>query len=60
MFIVVKNNIYWVGQCDWEVCDFYGMEYKMLCGSSYNSYFICEEKNVLIDIVDYKFSCEFV
>ena len=28
MSIVVKNNILWVGQRDWEVRDFHGTEYK--------------------------------
>lgn len=54
MSIVVKNNIHWVGQRDWEVRDFHGTEYKTLRGSSYNSYLIREEKNVLIDTVDHK------
>ncbi|XNM79360.1 hypothetical protein ACLK1U_15285 [Escherichia coli] len=52
MSIVVKNNIHWVGQRDWEVRDFHGTEYKTLRGSSYNSYLIREEKNVLIDTID--------
>ena len=26
MSIVVKNNIHWVGQRDWEVRDFHGTE----------------------------------
>ncbi|MGL4938656.1 anaerobic nitric oxide reductase flavorubredoxin [Shewanella sp.] len=60
MTIHVKNNIYWVGQRDWEVRDFHGTEYKTLKGTSYNSYLIREEKNVLIDTVDHKFSREFV
>jgi anaerobic nitric oxide reductase flavorubredoxin len=44
MSILVKNNIHWVGQRDWEVRDFHGTEYKTLRGSSYNSYLIREEK----------------
>lgn len=60
MSIVVKNNIHWVGQRDWEVRDFHGTEYKTLRGSSYNSYLIREEKNVLIDTVDHTFSREFM
>jgi anaerobic nitric oxide reductase flavorubredoxin len=60
MSILVKNNIHWVGQRDWEVRDFHGTEYKTLRGSSYNSYLIREGKNVLIDTVDHKFSREFV
>lgn len=60
MAIHVKNNVTWVGQRDWEVRDFHGTEYKTFSGSSYNSYLIREEKNVLIDTVDHKFSREFV
>ncbi|NPE60998.1 anaerobic nitric oxide reductase flavorubredoxin [Dickeya dadantii] len=60
MSIHVKNNIHWVGQRDWEVRDFHGTEYKTLKGSSYNSYLIREEKTVLIDTVDHKFSRDFV
>ena len=33
MSILVKNNIHWVGQRDWEVRDFHGTEYKTLRGS---------------------------
>ncbi|WP_298443897.1 anaerobic nitric oxide reductase flavorubredoxin [uncultured Ferrimonas sp.] len=60
MAIHVKNNIHWVGQRDWEVQDFHGTEYKMTRGTSYNSYLIREQKNVLIDTVDHRFSHEFV
>ncbi|XNM59817.1 hypothetical protein ACLK1S_16685 [Escherichia coli] len=37
MSIVVKNNIHWVGQHDWEVRDFHQHGYKTLRGSSYNA-----------------------
>ncbi len=60
MAIHVKNNISWVGKRDWEVRDFHGTEYKTTKGTSYNSYLIREEKTVLIDTVDQKFSHEFV
>ncbi|MCL1056756.1 anaerobic nitric oxide reductase flavorubredoxin [Shewanella gelidimarina] len=60
MTIHVKNNIHWVGQRDWEVQDFHGTEYKMTRGTSYNSYLIREEKTVLIDTVDHRFSHQFV
>ncbi|WP_028865364.1 anaerobic nitric oxide reductase flavorubredoxin [Psychromonas aquimarina] len=60
MAIHIKNNINWVGQRDWEVRDFHGTEYKTEKGTSYNSYLIREEKTVLIDTVDHKFSHEFV
>ena len=60
MSIHVKNNIHWVGQRDWEVQNFHGTEYKITRGTSYNSYLIKEEKNVLIDTVDHRFSQQFV
>ncbi|WP_034919453.1 anaerobic nitric oxide reductase flavorubredoxin [Erwinia sp. 9145] len=60
MSIHVKSNITWTGQRDWEVRDFHGTEYKTFKGTSYNSYLIQEEKNVLIDTVDHKFSRDFV
>ncbi|CDL52576.1 Anaerobic nitric oxide reductase flavorubredoxin [Klebsiella pneumoniae ISC21] len=34
MSIVVKNNILWVGQRDWEVRDFHGTEYKKRCAAA--------------------------
>lgn len=34
MSILVKNNIHWVGQRDWEVRDFHGTEYKTLRGNA--------------------------
>ncbi|MEG3131614.1 anaerobic nitric oxide reductase flavorubredoxin [Pantoea cypripedii] len=60
MHIHVKNNIFWVGQRDWEVQHFHGQEYKILRGTSYNSYLIKEEKNILIDTVDPRFRADFV
>lgn len=60
MSIHVKNNIHWVGQRDWEVQNFHGTEYKITRGTSYNSYLIKEEKTVLIDTVDHRFSQQFV
>ncbi|CAM2955032.1 anaerobic nitric oxide reductase flavorubredoxin [Vibrio rarus] len=60
MTIHVKNNVHWVGQRDWEVQDFHGTEFKMTKGTSYNSYLIREEKTVLIDTVDHRFSHQFL
>ncbi|TAM30659.1 MAG: anaerobic nitric oxide reductase flavorubredoxin [Paraburkholderia sp.] len=60
MSILLKNNVHWVGQRDWEVRSFHGTEYGTLRGSSYNSYLIREEKTVLIDTVDHRFSREYI
>jgi flavorubredoxin len=56
----VKNNIYWVGKVDWGLRKFHGDEYSTHKGSTYNSYFIQEEKTVLIDTVWAPFAAEYV
>lgn len=56
----IKNNIYWVGKVDWELRKFHGNEYSTHKGSTYNSYFIQEEKTVLIDTVWAPFAAEYV
>ena len=60
MSFKIKNNVYWVGKTDWELRKFHGDEYSTHRGSTYNSYLIREEKNVLIDTVWMPFSKEFV
>ncbi len=60
MSFKIKNNVYWVGKTDWELRKFHGNEYSTHRGSTYNSYLIREEKNVLIDTVWMPFSKEFV
>ncbi len=60
MTFVVKNNVYWVGIKDWELQKFHGNEYSTDHSTTYNSYLIKEEKNVLIDTVWMPFSKEFV
>jgi len=56
----ITNNVFWVGKNDWELRQFHGYEYSTNRGSTYNSYLIKEEKNVLIDTVDRPFSSEFI
>lgn len=56
----IKNNIYWVGKIDWDLRYFHGFDYSTQKGSSYNSYLITEEKNVLIDTVWKPYAKEFV
>lgn len=56
----IKNNVYWVGKVDWELRKFHGDDYSTHKGSSYNSYLIQEEKNVLIDTVWAPYAEEFV
>ena len=57
---LIKNNVDWVGKIDWELKKFHGEDYSTHSGSSYNSYLIREEKNVLIDTVWLPFADEFV
>lgn len=57
---LIKNNVSWVGKVDWELQKFHGDDYSTHNGSSYNSYLIQEEKNVLIDTVWMPFGKEFV
>lgn len=47
----LTNKVYWVGANDWEVRHFHGYELSTHKGTSYNAYFIKDEKNVLIDTV---------
>lgn len=47
----VMENVYWVGANDWEVRYFHGYELSTHRGTTYNSYFIEDEKKVLIDTV---------
>ncbi|WP_246506216.1 anaerobic nitric oxide reductase flavorubredoxin [Kistimonas asteriae] len=56
----VSGNIHWVGKQDWELREFHGSEYSTHRGSSYNSYLIREEKNVLIDTVWAPYAQEYV
>ncbi len=54
----IIDGIHYVGIKDWNVRDFHG--YKTIKGSSYNSYLILDEKNVLIDTVKAPFAGEFI
>ena len=60
MKINIKNNIDWVGKIDWELRQFHGNEYSTHHGSTYNSYLIREEKNILVDTVWLPYAKEFV
>ncbi len=60
MTFKIKNNTYWVGKKDWELHKFHGNEYSTDHATTYNSYLIKEEKNVLIDTVWLPYSSEYV
>lgn len=56
----IKNNVFWIGKNDWELRKFHGYEYSTNRGSTYNSYLIKEEKNVIIDTVFQPFATEYI
>ncbi len=60
MKVNVKNNVDWIGKTDWELRKFHGNEYSTHKGSTYNSYLIKKEKNVVIDTVWKPFAKEYV
>jgi len=60
MSFKVTDNVTWVGKIDWELKKFHGEEYSTHKGSTYNSYLIRDEKNILIDTVWLPFAREFV
>jgi len=60
MGVPINSTITWVGKVDWELRKFHGEEYSTHRGSSYNSYLVRDEKNVLIETVWTPFAKEFV
>ena len=56
----LTDRVTWVGKVDWELKTFHGDELSTNCGSSYNSYLIRDQKNVLIDTAWLPYSREFV
>ncbi len=54
----IADKIYSVGCRDWDIRDFHG--YSTYEGTTYNSFLILGEKNVLIDTVKEKFADEFI
>lgn len=47
--IKLKENVYWVGEIDWDLRNFHG--YLTQQGTTYNAYLILDEKITLIDSV---------
>ncbi|QEK12865.1 FprA family A-type flavoprotein [Crassaminicella thermophila] len=55
----IKNKIYWTGVLDPEL-ETFDIIMKTPYGSTYNAYFIDDDKKVLIDTVKAKFKSEFI
>ena len=60
MAVELKKDIHWVGVVDWGLRHFHGQELSTHRGSSYNSYLIRDQKNVLVDTVWEPFAEEFI
>ena len=60
MTVELKKDIHWVGVVDWGLRHFHGHELSTHRGSSYNSYLIRDQKNVLVDTVWEPFAEEFI
>jgi anaerobic nitric oxide reductase flavorubredoxin len=58
--MLIKENIHYVGKVDWELRSFHGEELSTYNGTSFNSYLIKADKNVLIDAVWTPFTGEFI
>jgi flavorubredoxin len=56
----ITEKVTWVGKIDWELRRFHGDELSTHKGTSYNSYLIKDEKNVLIDTAWEPYDKEFV
>jgi len=56
----IKDSINYVGKVDWELRAFHGEELSTFNGTSFNSYLVRDEKNVLIDTVWTPFTGEFI
>lgn len=54
----IADKIYSVGCRDWDIRDFHG--YSTYEGTTYNSFLILGEKNILMDTVKEKFANEFI
>ncbi|MEQ8199917.1 MAG: anaerobic nitric oxide reductase flavorubredoxin [Syntrophomonadaceae bacterium] len=60
MGIKITDKVSWVGKVDWELKKFHGEELSTHKGSTYNSYLLQDQKNVLIDTVWTPFRDEFI
>ncbi|OQB22820.1 MAG: Anaerobic nitric oxide reductase flavorubredoxin [Firmicutes bacterium ADurb.Bin182] len=56
----LTKKVTWVGKVDWTLNTFHGEELSTHKGTSYNSYLIKDQKNVLIDTVWRPYDKEFV
>ncbi|MHB8170773.1 MAG: FprA family A-type flavoprotein [Thermincolia bacterium] len=54
----IVEGIYWVGAVDWNIRYFHGPAYSTHRGTTYNAYFIKDQKTALVDTVYGPFTSE--
>ena len=60
MSVKITDSVTWVGKVDWDLRRFHGHELSTHRGSTYNSYLVRDEKNVLIDTAWTPYAHEYV
>lgn len=53
VLVKLTKDVYWVGVVDWAIRDFHSFEIRK--GTTYNAYFIDDDKKALVDTVKYPF-----
>lgn len=49
--VTIAEGIYWVGAIDWNIRYFHGPAFSTHRGTTYNAYYIVDEKTALVDTV---------
>ena len=60
MTFKITESVTWVGKVDWDLRSFHGHDLSTHRGSTYNSYLVRDEKNVLIDTAWTPYAREYV
>lgn len=58
--VSIADGVYWVGAVDWNIRYFHGPAYTTHRGTTYNAYFIDDDKTALVDTVYEPFKEELV
>ncbi|GFN23981.1 FprA family A-type flavoprotein [Thermanaeromonas sp. C210] len=58
--LAIAEGIYWVGAIDWNIRHFHGPAFSTHRGTTYNAYYIVDEKTALVDTVYEPFQEELI
>ncbi|MGI6285674.1 nitric oxide reductase FrpA [Neomoorella humiferrea] len=58
--VTIAEGIYWVGAIDWNIRYFHGPAFSTHRGTTYNAYYIVDEKTALVDTVYEPFQGELI